>query len=231
MTAETSQAKTISGLSEELRFSCQPVWDEVVYHRFTKELAADTLSDAVMRRYLIQDYAFLDSFVRLVASAVVKAPTLQSRIPLCQFLGIVTSDENTYFQRAFAALNVPEAEWANPTLAPATRGFLSLMDDAIAAGTYGETLAPLVVFEWSYLSWASAVADRDPGRFYLKEWITLHANPDFEQFVGWLRAELDRHGPALPEVRLNALKALFRRAVDLEKAFFDAAYGETSPQA
>ena len=46
-----------------------------------------------MRQYLVQDYSFLDSFVRLVASAIVKAPSLDDRIPLGRFLGAVSSDE------------------------------------------------------------------------------------------------------------------------------------------
>ena len=86
-----------------LREQAEPTWTEATGHRFTRELADGTLPDAVMRRYLVQDYAFLDSFVRLVASAIVKAPVLADRIPLGRFLGAVSGEENTFFQRAFDA--------------------------------------------------------------------------------------------------------------------------------
>ena len=68
--------------------------------------------------YLVQDYSFLDSFVRLVASAIVKAPSLADRIPLGRFLGAVSGEENTYFHRAFDALSVPEADRTPAHVAP-----------------------------------------------------------------------------------------------------------------
>ena len=51
-------------------------------------------------------------------------------------------------------------------------------------------------------------------------WITLHDNPDFRDFAAFLRAELDRVGPAEEKTS----KDFFLRAVALERAFFDAAY-------
>ncbi len=212
------------GFSERLRAATEPVWSDAVRHRFTRELALGTLDDAVMRRYLVQDYAFLDPFVRLVASAIVKAPTLADRVPLGRFLGLVTGTENTYFQRAFEALGVPGPERRRPVLRPVTQAFRGLMDEAIAAPTYTETLAPLVVFEWLYLSWAEAAADRKPAKLYHAEWITLHADPAFARFVAWLRGQLDREAPALSAEGQARVEALFRRAVELEEAFFDDAY-------
>lgn len=209
-----------------LRERAEPTWSEAVRHRFVCELADGTLADAVMARYLVQDYSFLDSFVRLVGSAVVKAPALADRIPLCQFLGMVTSEENTFFQRAFDALGVAEADRLRPVLRAPTGGFHRVMADAVAAEGYEETLTPLVVFEWLYLDWASSVADRQPGKFYLREWIDLHVNREFAAFVHWLRGQLDRGGPALPPRRQEAIAEVFSHAVDLEEAFFEEAYAE-----
>lgn len=210
-----------------LRERAQPLWTQAVTHRFVRDLAEGTLPEAVMARYLVQDYAFLDQFVRLLGSAIAKAPGLAERLPLSRFLAVVTSDENTYFHRAFDALGVTEAERTKPDLREPTRGFHAVMAEAVAAKTYAETLVPLVVFEWLYLDWATSVADRRPGKFYLREWIDLHANPDFAAFVAWLRGQLDSAGPALLPRKQQAAAAVFRRTVDLEKAFFDDAFVET----
>ena len=104
--------------TEWLRQQAEPTWSEATNHRFTRELADGILADAVMRRYLVQDYSFLDSFVRLVASAIVKAPSLADRIPLGRFLGAVSGEENTYFHRAFDALSVPEVDRSTAHVAP-----------------------------------------------------------------------------------------------------------------
>jgi thiaminase/transcriptional activator TenA len=210
--------------TEWLRQQAEPAWSEATGHRFTRELADGILADTVMRRYLVQDYSFLDSFVRLVASAIVKAPSLADRIPLGRFLGAVSSEEKSYFHRAFDALGVPEVDRIRPTLRAPTRAFHQMMADAIAANGYEETLAPLVVFEWLYNAWAAAIADGQPESFVHEEWISIHANPGFDAFVAWLRGQLDRDGPRLTTRRQQRIAEVFCHAVRLEKAFFDDAY-------
>ena len=162
--------------TEWLRQQAEPAWSEATGHRITRELA-----DGIPRRYghaavPVQDYSFLDPFVRLVANAIVKAPSLADRIPLGRFLGAVSGEENTYFHRAFDALSVPEVDRTRPTVRPTTRAFHDVMANAIIADGYEEALAPLVVFEWLYNEWATAVADRQPETFLHREWIAVHAN-------------------------------------------------------
>src|SRR5512134_1099810 len=128
--------------SEWLREEAEPTWSDAVNHQFTRELAEGTVADGVMRRYLVQDYSFLDSFVRLVASAIVKAPSLADRVPLGRFLGAVPDEENTYFQRAFDALGVGDDDRRHPALRLPTQRFHDVMAEAIAAPAYEETLAP-----------------------------------------------------------------------------------------
>lgn len=210
--------------SDVLREASEPDWTAAVTHRFVHELAAGTLDRAVMRRYLVQDYQFLDAFVALLGAAIHAAPSLPQRIPLGRFLGMVVSEENTYFQRSFDALDVPEAERVAPALATPTAGFQALMREAAASGRYGAALAVLTVAEWVYLSWAAPLAGRDPGWFVFREWIDLHSGPSFEAWVGFLRAELDAAHEAADAAGRAEIAALFRRAVALERAFFDAAY-------
>lgn len=224
MTGTTPMTETTARPTERLRALSEPDWSAAVGHRFVSELAAGTLDHGVMRRYLVQDYQFLDSFVALLGAAIHVAPGLPQRIVLGRFLGLVVSEENTYFQRSFDALGVPEADRTAPALLPPTAGFQALMREAAAGGRWGEMLAVLTVAEWSYLTWATSVADRDPGWFVFREWITLHSGPGFEALVGFLREELDRAFEAADETGREQINSLFRRAVALERAFFDAAY-------
>jgi thiaminase/transcriptional activator TenA len=94
------------------------------------------------------------------------------------------------------------------------------MREAAASGSYAAMLAVLNVAEWLYLDWAVRAPVTPPQNFIHAEWITLHDNPDFRDFVGFLRLELDRAGLGEAEVSRD----FFRRAAALELAFFDAAY-------
>ena len=207
-----------------LRDRAQPDWDAAVAHRFTQQLGDDSLDDAVFARYLVQDYVFVEALVTLLGFAVAYAPDMASKKRLSGFLAAVTSDENDYFQRAFTALGLTEDDWADPPLAPVTRDFRAILGEAGTAGSYADCLSVLVPAEWIYLTWAKAQAGKPATRPYLKEWTDLHALPEFEDLVNWLRGELDREGAALPDGRQAELGARFRRLVELEVAFFDAAY-------
>lgn len=206
--------------TETLRQESQPAWAQSVGHRFVRELLDGTVSDAVMVRYLVQDHRFIDSFLTLLGAALASADSFEARIRFGRFIGMVSGEENTYFLRAFDALGVGEQERSTPPDSKATAGFKELMREAAATRSYAAALSVLVVAEWLYLDWAQQASPPLPANFIHAEWITLHDNPDFRDFVGFLRAELDRVGPGEAETSRD----FFLRAVALEKAFFDSAY-------
>ncbi len=207
-----------------LRARCEPAWTEATTHRFTEELGAGTLDDDVFRRYLVQDYAFVDTLVGVFGHAVGQAPSMAAKRRLIEFLDVVTDDENDYFERSFDALDVPAAERTDPERTEPTAAMVDLLEAAANRDGYADTLAVLVPAEWVYLTWATAEADDHPEAFYFDEWIDLHANPGFVSFVEWLRNQLDDVGPTLSPRQQQRVARLFERTVELEVDFFDAAY-------
>ena len=210
----------MTSFTERLRQAAEPGWTAAVTHRFVTELYRGAVPPEVMARYLVQNYRFLDAFLSLLGGAMATADTAAARLRLGRFVGMVSTDENDYFLRAFDALGVgAAARAATPDLEP-TQGFQAIMREAANSGSYAACLAVLNVAEGLYLDWASRAPQPLPESFVHAEWITLHDNPDFRDFVGFLAAELDRVGPAEPQVAED----FFRRATALELRFFDAAY-------
>lgn len=210
--------------AEELREKSEPLWSKAVGHRFTQELGADTLSDDVYRHYLIQDYAFLETGVSLVAYGVAKAPDMIAKRELTKSLSILTGEENTYFERAFEALGVPPETYRDPELADVTEEFLGVLRDAGKHGSYLEIIATILPAEWIYFAWPTAQKSTSPKRWYLKEWIDLHLIPDFEAYVTWLKEEIENRAAWANETERAAAEERFRRVVEMEVRFFDAAY-------
>ncbi|GLQ34186.1 aminopyrimidine aminohydrolase [Amylibacter marinus] len=211
--------------TEHLQHSVQQDWDAATDHQFCKELADGTLPLAKMRWYLVQDYKFVDQFVRLLATSIAHAPTLADGVPSAQFLGLVTSTENTYFLRSFKALEISQ-QAQNADTAPATADFQALMSEAQTSGCYAQMLAVLVVAEWSYLTWADRYTNYAPDLpFWYSEWIDLHTGAGFEGVVNHLRGQLDGIWDDLDATQKSGATTMFQRAVACERAFFDAAYG------
>lgn len=210
----------MTGFVESLRARHAAKWQACIGHRFVDELLAGTISDEAMGRYLVQDHRFIDAFVTLVGAAVASADLFESRLRLGRFLGMVCGDENDYFLRSFAALGIGEERQDIPDAAP-TAGFKALMKEAASTRSYAAIMAVLNVAEGLYLDWAQRLSDRPmPNNFVHAEWITLHDNPFFADFVSFLKAELDRVGP----LDAGIAQDFFARAVDLELAFFDSVY-------
>ncbi|TYB68370.1 TenA family transcriptional regulator [Nonomuraea sp. PA05] len=209
--------------SEWLRQQCEPEWTAVVTHPFAMAINDGSAADDDLRRYLEQDFQFVDSFTALLGAAVAAADTFEARVPYGTFLGqVATTEEKTYFHRALAELGgrteVP--------LEPVTAAFRRLMDEVRVSQDYPLIAAVLCVAEWCYLGWASRAAQPLPERFVHREWIELHEGPGFRAWVAFLRGELDRLGAGMGEERRQEVLNVFRRAVELERAFFDMAAGQ-----
>ncbi len=203
-----------------LRQASEPTWSQAVGHRFVAELFTGSVPDKVMAGYLIQDHRFLDSFLTLLGAAMATADSFEARLRFGQFTGMVSGEENTYFLRSFEALGVSEQKRTETPDTQPTIGFKAIMREAATTHSYVAALAVLNVAEWLYLDWAMKAPQPLPSNFVHAEWITLHDNPDFRDFVAFLRAELNRVGPSEPDVARD----FFLRAVQLELAFFAAAY-------
>jgi thiaminase/transcriptional activator TenA len=206
--------------SEQLRCNAEPGWSGAVAHPFTVQLGDDTLEDAVYIRYLLQDYAFIGTLADHAALSIAAAPDMASKGVLAGFLAALTSAENDYFERSFAALEVSPADYRAPALNPVAQMLAREMKDAQFCG-YADMIVVLACAEWVYLSWAQREAHKTPPtRFWLREWIDIHVLPEFEAFVAWLRAQLDSFGE-LDAADRARLEQRFSRMAWLEQAFFD----------
>ena len=62
----------------------------------------------------------------LVGLAVARAPTMAGKRLFARFAAILTSDENTYFERCFDSVGIAPADRAGPVLWPESWQFLQL---------------------------------------------------------------------------------------------------------
>jgi len=211
--------------TDHLKSICADNWQAASGHPFCDALADGSLDLDKMRNYLVQDYQFVDGFVRLLASMIAHAPTLADSVPAAQFLAVITGAENTYFLRSFDALGISDDQWQNADLGAPTKGFQALMAQAAASGNYAQMLAVLVVAEWVYLTWATP---KNPPAtalpFYFAEWVTLHAGAGFEAVVEYLRSQLDQVWDQLDTAAQKDVEETFCKAVQLERDFFDRAW-------
>lgn len=209
-------------ITDWLREISEPDWSATVNHPLFDALAEGRLAGDDFAAYMVQDYGFVDPFTALIGHAIGHAPSMDDRVVLGQFMGMLTSDENSTFQRTFEAFEVPAAQRETPDYLPETRAFQALLREIGHACGYAEILAALVVTEWVYLEWALRVTRVDGLHPLVGEWIDLHDNPAFQEFVAWLRRRLDEEAAGLDDAAFARMAECFRETVARERAFHDA---------
>ncbi|MGO4197718.1 TenA family protein [Rhizobium sp. YAF28] len=209
-------------LSEQMLDENRDVFEAMVHHRFVEDIKADRLPNEAFERYLVFEGAFVDTAIAIFSYATAKAGTIEEKRWLIGVLDALANQQIAYFEKTFAtrAIDPARHDTGRADVAAFREGMLAIARD----GGFLDTIAAMFAAEWMYWTW-STEADRmaisDP---LLKEWVRLHAEPEFEAQARWLKAVLDEAGETMDIAERKRLSAIFGRAQRLEIDFHDAAY-------
>ncbi|MGM4914047.1 TenA family protein [Rhizobium sp. 768_B6_N1_8] len=209
-------------LSEQMLDENRDVFEAMVHHRFVEDIKADRLPNEAFERYLVFEGAFVDTAIAIFSYATAKAGTIEEKRWLIGVLDALANQQIAYFEKTFAARAIDPASYdtGRADVAAFRQGMLAIARD----GGFLDTIAAMFAAEWMYWTW-STEADRmaisDP---LLKEWVRLHAEPEFEAQARWLKAVLDEAGETMDIAERKRLSAIFGRAQRLEIDFHGAAY-------
>ena len=141
--------------SEELRAAAQAEWQAMQEHRFVRAIEEDGLDQAVFRRYLVYEHAFVETAVTLFGYALVKAPGLDEARHLIGTLRALVDEQIPYFMDSFGRLGMAEAEWRDVPLPAKAAGLRDGMIGFAAHGGFEEVVTAM-------LAYASAALSRVP---------------------------------------------------------------------
>lgn len=212
----------VETLSEQILRENAEVLEEMLGHRFVDDIKADRLPKDVFERYLVFEGAFVDTAISIFAFATAKAETMAQKRWLVAVLDALANQQIVYFEKTFAARGIDPRDF-NLSVAEVANfrdGMLSIARD----GGYLDTVAAMFAAEWMYWTWSKQAAQLEISDPLLKEWVDLHAHPDFAAQALWLKAELDRAGDDMSASERSRLSGVFGRAQSLEIAFHDAPY-------
>lgn len=183
-------------------------------HPFVQGLGQGSLPRAAFCAYVAQDAYFLESFARAYALAIAHSPDRNSLVAFSELLQGVLEELQLhagYASRWGINLNTT-------TPLPATSaytGFLLTTARRGDAGLISAAMTPcLRLYAWLGQQLRAQVGQ--PGHAYA-EWIDTYADPAFEALAARLETLLNRL--AQPT---SAVEQTYRRAMELELAFFDA---------
>ncbi len=160
--------------------------------------------------YIAQDAFFLDAFARAYALALARSRDTTTLLTLADLIGGVRAELGLH--AAYSAGGAPTRPSLSPRRRPSpTRSFCA----TAATGAEGLTYAAMTPCMRLYAFLGSSLDPSTAGRY--ADWIMTYADPDFQALAARLEQLLDDHAPDSV-----AAGAIYRRAMTLELAFFDA---------
>ena len=199
-------------LSADLWAASADLAGQALRHPFVRALGDGSLPRAAFAGYVAQDAFFLESFARAYALALARSPDTGTLLALADLLAGVRDELGLHASYA--------AGWGIDTAAvepaPATLAYTDFLLATAATGGVGLVCAAMTPCMRLYAHLGAAL-DADAAGPYAA-WVQTYADPGFEALAARLEQLLDAHARDTPAVR-----AAYRRAMELELAFFRAA--------
>lgn len=211
-------------LSDEILASSADAWHRMQQNRFVVDIENDTLDQKVFERYLAYENMFVETAIQIFGYMLVKSPDLETSRRVVRILKALSEDQITYFQNTFESLGMQDAEFRDLELPDAVAAFRDGMLVCAAHGTYAEIVAAMFAAEWMYWTWCTRASAGTITNPLLREWVELHTAADFTSQAGWLREQLDKAGDHMDQAARERIGKLFKRVLELEIHFHDAAY-------
>ena len=183
-------------------------------HPFVRGLADGSLLRERFAGYVAQDAFFLQAFARGYAMAVVRSPDRAGLDAFADLLAGVRDELRLH--DAYAARWGIDLATVEPV--PATSAYTDFLLATAATGGLGETCAAMTPCMRLYAVLGQSLAAGGAAGPY-EEWVTTYADPGFEALAATLEELLDRYADDTP-----AVARAYRRAMELEVAFFEVAW-------
>ena len=210
--------------TDTLKRSAADQWRRMQEHRFVVAVEEDRLPEEVLKRYLINEYAFVETAISIFGYALVKAPDMTARRELSRIIAALVDDQVPYFLNAFAVLGIAESDWQGASLPAKAAALRDGMLGYAAHGSFGDVLTAMLAAEWTYHTWCSRADHRPIANPVLRNWVRLHAEPAFASQAAWLRSVVDAIGATAAADQRRRLAEVFATALELEILFHDAPF-------
>lgn len=185
---------------------------KILAHRFVRGLGDGTLPVGSFKSYVAQDAYFLEAFARAYAFCLAHGTARDDLYGFADLIAGVIDElklHKTYTERLKVSLD-------GVTPIAATAAYVDFLLDTARRGHLGETIAAMTPCMRLYAFLGQKLAEEEVAPAYA-EWVKTYADPGFEALAQRLEGLLDRHASDTPAVRAN-----YRRAMELEYGFFDA---------
>jgi thiaminase/transcriptional activator TenA len=205
----------------KLKSSCNKEWSEYTDHKFLSNLVSNKLPDKNFKKYLVQDYIFLQQFLKILALSVYKSNSFEEINRSVNFIKGIDHEIKLHVSyckkwkislRSLSNIKVESANsaYTNHVLNVGKNGnnldiFSSLSPCIIGYGEIGFKLSKIK--NWKKSKYSS--------------WIKMYSSKEYQQVAKDNINYLDILFKSSKNKNLNKLKSNFKRSTILERNFWE----------
>jgi thiaminase/transcriptional activator TenA len=209
-------------LTDELYREVEPIWAAQMEHPFVKGLGDGTLDEEIFKRWVLQDYRYLEEYARVFAWAAAKADELRSMAWYAAVLDLTLNTEMELHRQYAERFGLSLEDLESEPMWPTTRAYTDFLVRTAADGDMADLLAALLPCTWGYVDLAQRLAERNPPEDQrYADWIAQYASREFAEARDWLRDELDRVAGDPREAKRKRLKEIFVTSSRYEWQFWE----------
>jgi thiaminase/transcriptional activator TenA len=191
---------------------------------FNRELAQGTLRRDRFQHYLIQDALYLNDYARILALLAAKAPLAADIVQFAQAAGRAILFEQAMHRSYLAEFGI-DAERVRATPAsPTGIAYTGFMFAEAASGGFETLLAAVLPCFSIYAEVGGAIHAQAAKGNPFRLWIDTYAAEEFQHAVTAAEAVADRVAASSAPALRRKMLGRFRRSVEFEWMFWDAAY-------
>jgi thiaminase (transcriptional activator TenA) len=191
---------------------------------FNQELAAGTLRHDRFQHYLIQDSLYLTDYARALSALAAKAPRAATIVQFNQAASGAVLFEQAMQRDYLSVFGIDAAAMAAAEASPTCLAYTSFMLAEALTGSYESLLAAVLPCFSIYAEVGRGIAAVAATDNPFQHWIDTYASREFQGSVAAAEAAAETAAAfASPALRRRMLD-LFRRSVEFEWMFWDAAY-------
>ena len=203
----------VASLSDSLWEQNRALAEAAREHLFVQGIASGELAPATFAYYVAQDAVFLDAFCRAYGLGLAKSPDREGLIAFRELLDAAADELRLH--------KVYAARWGvdlHQAADPATAAYTDFLLAVAALEPVGHVAAAMTPCMRLYAHLGQRLAAHTKPESPYREWVETYSSAEFEALARHLEGLLDRYGGDP-----DRLAVLYRRAMELELRFFDAA--------
>jgi thiaminase/transcriptional activator TenA len=191
---------------------------------FNRELAGGILRRDRFQHYLIQDGLYLTDYARALALLAAKAPDAKMIAQFAENAAGAVHFEQAMQQTYLVQFGIDAVTAQAAERSPTCLGYTSFLLAEAATGSYETLLAAVLPCFSIYAEVGLAIAADSVSDNPYQAWIDTYASDEFQGAVHAAESAAETaFAHAGPETQAR-MRALFRRSVEFEWMFWDAAY-------